>query len=381
MTHALMRTFHIDGVGLGNLTACYFYAYLVTQLFVGPFLDLYSPKYLTVLAIGLCAAGTLMFAETDHLYLAMLARALIGAGTAFATVSYMKMSTLWFRSEQVAFVDGLLATAAMAGALCGQLPLRVLVNHLDWRGALLVCGFFGVALMIGYFIFVREKKNSTEKVISERFVISGIIALLKSPSNWILMLYSGLAFTPVAVLGGLWGNPFFQEAYHLTPTDASSFSSLMFIGLAVGGPVFGYLSSFFKDKLSVMMVGTIIGLLGLVVIIYLNHISLYGFGLALFMFGFGLGSFMSCFALGKGMNPIGYAASVVALINSGDALFGSFTEPMIGKILDSHWTGQVVLGAHYFSVDAYHVALSILPFYALSAFICLFVLKCLSKRK
>ena len=37
--------------------------------------------------------------------------------TAFATVSYMKMTSLWFKPNQFAFVGGLLATAAMLGAV------------------------------------------------------------------------------------------------------------------------------------------------------------------------------------------------------------------------------------------------------------------------
>jgi MFS family permease len=375
MTHDLMRTFNVDGEGLGNLAATYFYAYLLTQLFVGPLLDLHSPKYLTVLAIGVSAAGALLFTKATTLPAAMFARAMMGFGTAFATVSYMKMSSLWFRSHQVAFVDGLLATAAMAGALCGQVPLRLLVNHGGWQEGLRVCGYFGLVLMVLFFLFVREKKTEQAVGYRSRDVIRGLWVLLKSKKNWMLTFYSGLAFTPVAVLGGLWGNPFFQEAYHLSATQAASFTSFMFVGLAVGGPFFGFLTRFYPDKLKVMMFGTTLGCLGLMASLYLNDLSLVMLGVALFIFGFGIGSFMSCYSFGKEMNSLAYAASVVALINTGDALFGSFTEPLIGKILDLGWQGSVVRGVHYFSVHDYHVALSLLPLYSLGALFCLWRLK------
>ena len=115
MTNDLMHHFHVNAAGLGNLAATFFYSYLVVQLFVGPLLDKYSPRTLTALALAGSALGALWFAEAQTLLSASLARSLVGASAAFATVSYMKMGTLWFKPEKFALVSGLLATAAMLG--------------------------------------------------------------------------------------------------------------------------------------------------------------------------------------------------------------------------------------------------------------------------
>ena len=92
MTIELMSTFHINAAGLGNLAACFFYAYLITQLFVGPLLDKFNPRYLTALAILLSAIGALAFSLAHDLLTAAFARGLIGMGAAFATVSYLTMA-------------------------------------------------------------------------------------------------------------------------------------------------------------------------------------------------------------------------------------------------------------------------------------------------
>lgn len=370
MTKELMTEFQINGVGLGNLAATYFYAYLVTQLFVGPLLDRYSPRYLTAFAILLCAWGAFAFARADSITAALLSRALMGAGTAFATVSYMKMSALWFRPNQVAFVDGLLATAAMAGALCGQVPLNLLVQHSGWRDSLIYCGMVGVIFAIVFFLVVKDKKTDATAVKAKMIQLSDIRALFKDRKNWLLTLYSGLAFTPIAVLGGLWGNPFFEVAHGLTSTEAAYFSSLIFLGLGIGGPVFGYLAGR-VDSIRVMIMGTAIAFVALVIALYMVSIPLWLFGALLFAFGFGTGVFMLSFPLGKEMNPIGLAATVVALINTGDALFGSFTEPLIGRMLDMFSSDNVVNGMHVFSLQNYHVALALLPLYLLISLGCL----------
>lgn len=384
MTQDLMREFGVNGAGLGNLAATYFYAYLATQIFAGVLLDRFSPRYLTTFAILLCAFGSFAFANTQSLLAAEFSRALMGAGTAFATVSYMKMSALWFRSNQVAFVDGLLATAAMTGALCGQVPLTMLVTNSGWRTSLVYCGVFGLVFALLFLLMVKDRKMPIDSKHTEqkdsKLTFSAISSLLKDKKNWLLTFYSGLAFTPIAVLGGLWGNPFFEVAHHLTATQAAYFTSLIFIGLAIGGPLFGYFAGR-GDGVKVMIVGTIIALISLIFAIYVTDMPLWLFGALLFTFGLGTGVFMLSFPLGKAFNPIGLAATVVALINTGDALFGSFTEPLIGKLLDIFWDGTMINGVHHFSVHGFHVALSLLPLYLLAGLACLFGLKKLTVNK
>src|SRR5690348_88516 len=65
MTATLMSTFHISGAALGNLAACYFYAYLLLQIPAGLLLDKIGPRKVTTVAIILCALGSLIFAKSS----------------------------------------------------------------------------------------------------------------------------------------------------------------------------------------------------------------------------------------------------------------------------------------------------------------------------
>ncbi len=374
MTHDLMNQFHVNGAGLGNLAATYFYAYLVAQLFAGPLLDRYSPRYILTLSIGVCGIAAIIFANTQTLMTAACARALMGVGTAFAIVGYMKMSALWFKPNQVAFVDGFAGTAAMIGAMCGQIPLAMLVSCTNWRTSLIYCGVLGLALAI-IFLSVVKDKEMAKSVKHTMVQLSDVTAVLKNKKNWLLMLFSGFAFTPVAVLGGLWGNPFFEVAHHLTPTQAASFTSCIFLGFAVGGPLLGYFADDMRQRINITLMGTGLAFITLLLIIYVPSLPLWLCSVILFLFGLGLGSYMSCFALAKELNLSGLAGTIVALINTGDALLGSFTEPTIGKLLDFFWQGKIVNGVHYFSTRDFQLALSLLPVYLLLALGCLLILR------
>lgn len=374
MTQDLMRAFHINGFKLGNLAATYFYAYFTAQILVGPLLDRYSPRNLTIIALGLCALGCIAFSQTESLLAAECSRFLMGAGAGFATVSYMKMSSVWFQSKHMPFVDGLLATAGMVGALAGQVPLTFIINHAGWRQGVMYCGYFGIVLAILFLLFVKDSKGSSlvQKATPK---LSDFITLLKNKRNWLLTLYCGFSFTPLSVLGGLWGNPFFVEAHHITTAQAASLTSCIFLGFAIGGPLFGLIADRFKSRIDAMMTGTLLSLVTLLLAIYMIQLPLWTVGTLLCLFGIGTGSMMLVFPVGKSFNHIGLAATVVALINSGDALCGSLTEPFIGKILDSLWNGSIIQGVHHFVVHDYFIALSVLPIYLTIGVSCLIVLK------
>ena len=377
MTDDLMRVFHIQGTGLGNLTASFFYSFLLAQLFVGILLDRYSPRLLTTIAILLCAAGIYIFSEAHSLNIATWSRALMGVGAAFATVSYMKMTSLWFKPSQFAFVGGLLATAAMLGAVAGQLPLSFAVSTFGWRQSLYLCAISGLILAGLFYLIVRDKPvgalSQTGSI--DKFSMHDVWMVLSNKQNWLITLYSGFAFAPIDGFAGLWCIPFLKETYQVTHTQAAGLGSLIFLGLAFGSPLLGLWSDRINKRLPVMLINAFVALFTITLIIYVNHFPLWLLGTLLFIFGFSTGAFMLGFALGRELNKITVAATIIALINTGEIIFSALTQPLIGKLLDAHWHGKLIAGVHYFSAIEYRQALSILPIYILLALILLFFIR------
>lgn len=376
ITEQLMQQFHLTGAGLGGLAATFYYTYLITQLFVGFLLDKYSTRWLTSAAILVCALGVLLFSQSQTVFMAGTSRALMGIGVAFATVSYMKLAAAWFPPKQYAFVSGLLATAAMAGAVFGQAPLAWLIQHYGWQYCLSIVGLVGFGLSFLFFMVVRDGPDFLQpKTATSSISLKEIGQVFKSKQNWLLTLYGGLAFAPVAVFGGLWGNPFLEQAYHISKTEAASMMSLVFIGLGLGSPLLGLLSDRLNNRRYVMLVSTLVSCAAITLVLYCHPLSTAYLSALLFLFGFGLGAFMLVFAMGKEMNPLYLTATVVAMINTSDAVLDALTEPFIGKLLDMGWDGRLVNGVHQFSIHSYHMALSVLPIYLIIGSLLLLWLK------
>jgi MFS family permease len=375
MTSTLMRTFEITGAELGSLAASYFYAYLILQIPAGLLLDKFGPRKTTTLAIALCALGGLIFAKAETLLIASIGRFLTGAGAAFAAVNCLKLIANWFPSRLFAFMAGLMMTVAMLGAVGGQAPLSAFIEAVDWRIAMEIIAFVGFALAIIFWIVVRDKSpdHAREKHIVPQQVsfLKSLRQVLKNRQSWWLSVYSGFAFAPVMVFGGLWGIAFTKDAFSLSHNISAQAVSLIFVGFAVGAPIFGWFSDWLGKRKVVMFWGTFVGLIAITTIVYLPNLSYLVLTFSLFLFGFSISSFLLCFTMIREITVPILAATAIGFMNAFDALFGAFSDPLTGKILDLSWDGKLVDGARVFSVYAYKAAFLTLPIYLIIALILL----------
>lgn len=380
ITDQLMAEFHLQGVGLGILGSSFFWSYLIAQLFCGWLLDSFSIRWLCTAAILVSTAGLVMFSETSVFFFTIIGRVLMGAGAAFATVSYMKLTANWFRPKHFAMISGFVATAAMIGAIFGDAPLGHLAKHLGWRPAMNICTAIGIALAVLFAWIVRDEPDAVihqgESPATSHIVrLKDLGTILKNPNNWLLMFYTGLAFSPVSVFAGLWGNPFLMQVYDISGSTLHWFTSFIFAGLAVGAPVLGYIADKLGRRKLVMIASALISLAALINIIYGTNQPHWLLAFTMFVFGFMSGSFMLGFAIGKEINPIAFAATVVAVINTGDPIVGSWAEPLIGKILDHTWNHVSHNGVRIFTTHGYHLALSSLVVYLILTCIIVMCLK------
>jgi MFS family permease len=316
-------------------------------------------QYISSLSIIIAAIGVYLFSVTHHLWLILMARVLMGAGAAFATVSYLKMAVIFFDKKYYAVIAGFLTVGVMIGALCGQAPLAYLIKHSGWQHSTLIISGIGCIIAICYLLF---PKNQTTPTSSHFF--AGLLLIMKKKHNWCLLMYSGFAFAPLAVFGSLWGIPFIQASDHLSTIRASEMVSWLYIGFGVGGVVFGCIAKASQRLYPSMFIGLAVSFISLCVFVYsglTNHIIQ---SMCLLFLGIGTGAFMLGFNLGKNLNQILLAATVVAFINTGDAFLGGITDPIIGKILDVTHSGHKLLLTDI-SMRSYHLAFMILPLYLL----------------
>ena len=73
LTHALMRDLNMHAMGLGWMSACFFYAYAPLQIPAGLLCDRFGPKRATA-AVALCSFATILFAAAHTVWLGAFTR-------------------------------------------------------------------------------------------------------------------------------------------------------------------------------------------------------------------------------------------------------------------------------------------------------------------
>lgn len=378
MTQHLMTAFQIDGAKLGTLAAAYFYAYLLMQIPAGLLIDRIGPRLMTTVAILCCAIGSLLFGMAHTFFAAMVGRFLTGIGASFAVINCLKLIANWFPHSRFATMAGLMMTVGMLGAVGGQAPLAAYIEAMGWREAFSSFSIFGIILSGIFWVFVRDHHDPVRahhhKKHPTRFktILSSIVT---SRQSWILSIYSGLAFAPVSVFGGLWGVPFFMASYATSHTQAARLVSLIFLGFALGAPISGWFSDRIKSRKNVMLYGTIVALVSLTIILYVPNLGWGVLSGLLFLFGVSMSCFLVCFTMIRELHRPIMAATAVGFMNSFDAFFGAFSDPMIGFFLDLGWVGTLVNGARIFTDVGYRQSLIALPVYLIISIGLIFFIK------
>src|SRR3990167_11384398 len=99
------------------------------------------------------------------------------------------------------------------------------------------------------------------------------------------------------------------------------------------------------------------------VALYIPNLSYLSINASLFLFGFFNSVFLISYTMGKEINSLAITATVIAVINTGDAICGAIAEPLIGKLLDLSWNGQMINNERLFSTHDFRMALSVLTLY------------------
>jgi len=377
MTKQLMSEFKIDAAVVGHIAASYYYAYTIMQIPGGLLIDAFGPRRTTTIGLLCCSLGALLFGFSQSVFLMSASRFLIGIGATFAILNTFKINSNWFPAHKFALLAGLTLTLGTLGAVFGQAPLSHLVNYIGWRQSFLDLAIFGFLFSAVFFLMVRDRPRHPAYDVTPptKGKVKLSVALrhtIRRGQTWYLSIYSGLSFAPILSFAGLWGVSFIEAKYHVDRTSASFLTSLIFIGFAVGAPLFGWYSSYIGKRKPIMFWGTFIAFILLTLAIYLPPMPFSLYATLQFCIGFSISAFLLSFSVIHEINVPLMTATAIGLMNTFNGLLGALTDPLIGFFLDLSEKPTYQEGVRVFSLADYHTSFAILPAYLL---ICLILLK------
>lgn len=336
MVPYLMRDFQLTALGLGTLSAFFYYPYVAMQIPVGLLIDRYSVRFLLTLMTIVTGCGCLIFGNAQQLFQAEFGRFFIGFSAAFAFVSALKLAANWFPPERLGLLAGLTQALGMLGAAVGEAPVGYSVQAFGWRHTmfLMAAVFFSLAFFI--LLIVRDKPQISiqkKRKPQSMKIWESLSIVMKNRLSWVNAIYAGLVFAPTATFGELWGVSFIHHVYEVSYQDAAFAVGLIFIGWAIGGPLVGWISDRMKKRKPVMLFSAVSGfiLMGIILFYPLNYTVLL---LLLFLFGVSNTGVAIAYVLATEINPHQVSGTALAFTNMASILFGTVLQPLIGWFLD-----------------------------------------------
>lgn len=366
MSAELMRDFAVTSHTLGILSGIYFYSYAGMQLPCGVMTDYFGPRRLLTIATSVCAISTIAFGLTENFFMACVARLMIGFGSAFAVVGTLKLASNWFPANRFAFLTGMMVTLGMLGAIFGEAPLALLIDHYGWRHSMLIMGVVGLIVAMLIFVFTKDHgthvyNHAAEEVKEEGSLGQRLMILLRNRQLWLVALYGGLMYTATPVICGLWGVPFLMLSLQLPKAIAANYISLILFGWAVSGPLWGIYSNKIGKRKPSLYIGCIGASITLSFVIFGSLHNKILVQILLFSFGFFSAAFLPAFALAKELSNQKYVATALSFMNMMNMVGIALVQPAVGFILDGLWSGHMADQVRVYTVANYQVALAILP--------------------
>jgi MFS family permease len=133
---------------LGLLTSAFFFAFALAQLPVGIALDRYGPRRVQLVLMLLAALGALLFATGTSFGQLVLARAIIGCGLGGCFMSAVKAISTWIAPKRLPSIQGYLIAVGGMGAASATIPVRMLLQHTDWRTLFALLALFTACIGI-----------------------------------------------------------------------------------------------------------------------------------------------------------------------------------------------------------------------------------------
>lgn len=343
MVPNLMLSFKASSLDISTFAAFFLYAYVLMQIPVGILVDCYGARLCLGLSTLLCAFSTGLFASTDALYIAQLARIGLGLGAAFALVATLKLTLNWFKPQLFSILVGATQALGMVGAAFGAGMMSRLVETFGWEKSTLF--FAGVLAVIAclILIFVGNAPPSSSiaatalkhkpKNTNTLSVLENLKLIFRSPQIWLVSVLGGLLFMPTAVFAELWGGFYLVTTQDISTTTAHDGISIVFLGWAIGAPFAGALANHIGRR-KVIMISAFMGLILMSCILYIPNQPIWILYPLLFLYGLFNTGLVAIYTTIAELAPASATGVALGFGNGMSVIVGAICQQWVGACID-----------------------------------------------
>jgi cyanate permease len=283
-------------------------------------------------------AGQLAFAFVTSFPVAVLARAVVGAGDAMIFVSVVRLVTLWFLVRQVPVIMQLTGPGGQLGALVAAAPLSLALRELGWTTSFAATAALGIPLVVAVVWLVQSTpypRRGAERV-KLRAMTRQLRWIWGNPGTRLGMWSHFTGQFSSTVFGLLWGFPFLVRGQGLSPDTAANLLMLMILSGLASGFAIGALVARHPFHRSHMVVGVVVAIAVTwsVVLLWPGRCPLWLLVVLVCVVGAGGPESMVGFDLSRSFIPSEASGRANGVVNIGGFVASLVTLFLVGVVLD-----------------------------------------------
>lgn len=325
----LEQSLQIGPKGLSILFTTYLYVFIFMQIPAGLIYDRF-PIHRVITPAAICLAiGCLIMALSEHIYIVIAARMLMGLGGSFMFLGSIYLGREWFPAVMFPFIVGLTEAIGGIGSILFTSLFVWLTKFEDYH--LILIEVAGLLLFLSFivFVFMREPPDIIKK--SDVQLGKQFSYLLRNPEIWLLGVYSSLLFSHILVMQNMWGISLLEATYHLTPTSAVFENGLVMVGYIFGAIAIGYCSRYLLER-KLMLWCSVIQFICLSVL-YFVHPNLIIHSILVIIGGGVTGSLVLSFDIVRKIVPVEAQGVAAGLLNMFIGCIGITINLLVGYLL------------------------------------------------
>lgn len=366
----LLQDFKISATELGDLSAYYYYATIVSLFIAGILLDKIPTRFPLVFSMAIFVICTIFLSFAHSITLIKLCRFIMGISSTIGFLGCMRLVVQWFPQNRHAFVMGTIIALSMLGGTIAQTPMTQLTQLLGWRMLFLYMAAVGAILFAIMLCYVRDTPDGKQQKIQIRQLRTLIFAAVLNYKNWLLGLYASFMNLPLFIFGAMWGSIYLVQAHGLTQLQAASVSSMLFVGSMLGAVCIGWLSDALSTRKMPMLICGFATLAFVLIACYTHTLSFYTLAVLFFAIGlFTSGQVLvfPCIAENNSAAVTSSATSIASTL----IMSGGVCQAIFGQLLDLRWQHLIINQVPQYSKEDYRRAIIIIPLALTLAIICI----------
>lgn len=321
---------HMSVFDVGSIMSVYFPVYAISQIPAGYLLDRCGVRLVLCFSCFVVSMGLFLISFPTE-WMLIDGRVLIAIGSAFAFLGALKTASSCLPERFFPLAVGLTNSIGVVGGILGLPFLNHLIITFGWQTAVHVIAYFGVILALFLLVFLNTPKNQLEPN-KDSFVAH----IFRDKQVWFLALYAGIMVgTVVNAFSELYDVSFLGTVLNINSQTAAQISSMIFVGIGVGGPSHGIIAKFFKQDKTWMLIACFATISAFFLIIlsstiHYNQVTMY---VLYFFTGFFVSSMLLSFDVAKQAYDKSLHATIFALVNMVISLCGFVFQFLLSYLL------------------------------------------------